>query len=335
MPRTMCRWTIVCCLLAGAACQGKPGGTPTAAPIDPAAVLATVDGKPITGADLLGAIDYQAKKNTLEALIEQRLLNGAAATAGMSVEQYLKKNVEEKVAAPAEAEMKQLYEQNKARMGNKSYEETKADITRYLTQRNTQQVEGKLMAELRAAAKVQVLLEPDRVKVEGGKNPSRGPKGAPIQIVEWTDYQCPFCARSRSTLNQIFETYGEKVYYVIRDFPLDFHKQSAKAHEAAHCAGDQEKYWEMNQKLFANQQAIDVPNLKEYAKELKLDAGKFDDCLAGGKHEKKVRENEAAGKAAGVNGTPAFFVNGIPLSGARPFSEFKELIDRELAKTGG
>jgi protein-disulfide isomerase len=116
-----------------------------------------------------------------------------------------------------------------------------------------------------------------------------------------------------------------------RDYPLPFHAQAEKASEAALCAADQNKYWEMHEKLFANQQALGVPQLKEHAKGLGLDQAKFDKCLDGGDKAKEVEVSRKAGEEAGVNGTPHFFINGRPLSGAQPFEEFKKVIDAELA----
>ncbi|MBI2346592.1 MAG: DsbA family protein [Deltaproteobacteria bacterium] len=113
---------------------------------------------------------------------------------------------------------------------------------------------------------------------------------------------------------------------------MNFHKNAFKAHEAAHCANDQDKYWEYNTLLFEHQQALEMAQLKSYARQLKLDTAAFDKCLESGKHTAKVQKNLDAGIAAGVNGTPAFFVNGIGLSGARPFEDFKGIIEGELAK---
>jgi protein-disulfide isomerase len=120
------------------------------------------------------------------------------------------------------------------------------------------------------------------------------------------------------------------VRLVYREFPLPFHAQAPKASEAALCAGDQNKYWELHEKLFANQQGLGIPELKGHAKGLGLDMGKFDKCLDGGDKAKVIEESKKAGEALGVTGTPAFFINGRSLSGAQPFEKFKELIDYEL-----
>jgi protein-disulfide isomerase len=166
------------------------------------------------------------------------------------------------------------------------------------------------------------------------EGPAMGEEKAPVTIVEFSDYQCPFCSRAEDTVKKVLDSYKGKVRLVFRDYPLPFHPQAQKASEAAHCAGDQGKYWQMHEKLFANQSALGVPQLKDHAKGLGLDAAKFDKCLDSGEKAKIVETSKKAGDEAGVNGTPAFFINGRPLSGAREFEKFKEIIDYELANNG-
>ena len=132
-------------------------------------------------------------------------------------------------------------------------------------------------------------------------------------------------------MGKVMKAYDGKVRVVYRDFPLPIHPQAQKAAEAAHCAGDQGKYWEMHEKLFANQKALEPTALKGYAKDIGLDQGKFDKCLDSGEKAKVVETNRKAGEKVGVTGTPAFFVNGVQLTGAQPFEEFKTIIDGELA----
>jgi protein-disulfide isomerase len=130
----------------------------------------------------------------------------------------------------------------------------------------------------------------------------------------------------------VVRVYGDKIRVVYRDLPLPMHPNAAKAAEAAHCAGEQGKYWEMHAKLFSNQRALEVPALKGYAKDLKLDQAKFDKCLDSGATAALVEEGKKAGNELGINGTPAFFVNGVMINGAQPFDAFKEIIDAELAQ---
>lgn len=172
--------------------------------------------------------------------------------------------------------------------------------------------------------------DPDRVSLSTDDDPSFGPEDAPVTIIEFSDFQCPYCARAVPTIKQIIEEYGDNVRIVFRDFPLSFHKDAQKAAEAAECADDQGKFWEMHDKIFENQNAMGVDDLKQYAENLGLDTEEFDLCLDSDKYAEEVQNDLRDGQKVGVTGTPAFFVNGIKISGAKPFSEFKQVIDQEL-----
>ncbi len=179
--------------------------------------------------------------------------------------------------------------------------------------------------------------EPRRVQVSQDDDPAIGPSDAPVVIIEFSDYQCPFCRKFRlETLDKILETYRGKVRFVYRDFPLEnIHVYALKAAEAADCAGEQGKYFEYHDVLFEKQddwaQRGEVAFV-EYAKQIGLDVESFKVCLASGRYEEEVRKDLQDGLRAGVTGTPAFFINGIPLKGAQPFEAFKAIIDSELAK---
>lgn len=325
-----------------AACSGKTPTSSTAPQLTGTnAVVAIVNGTTITDAELTEAVKddlkqfdmqvYKIKKNALDDLVEQKLIEAAAKKDGKSVDAYTKINIDDKIKKPGAEEIKAFYESHKDQVGGKSFDEVKESISQFMNRGAAQGARNDLMAQLRKDAKVEIKLEPPRATVEVGDNPSKGPKNAPVTIIEFTDYQCPFCGRVRPTVNQIMDKYKDQVRYVLRDYPLPFHGDSKKAHEAAHCAGDQGKYWEMNTLLFKNQNALQVSKLKDYAKEIGLNQGKFDKCLDSGKYTKKVDENQAYGGKVGVNGTPAFFINGIALSGAQPIGAFTEVIDSELA----
>ncbi len=144
-----------------------------------------------------------------------------------------------------------------------------------------------------------------------------------MTIVEWSDFQCPFCSRVVPTLAQIKEKYGKDVRVVFRHQPLPFHQNAKPAAEAALAAHEQGKFWEMHDKLFANQKALDRATFEKYAQELGLDMGKFKAALDSGKFTAQIEADSAAGSAVGANGTPTFFVNGRSLVGAQPFEAFK------------
>jgi protein-disulfide isomerase len=173
-------------------------------------------------------------------------------------------------------------------------------------------------------------------KVEAGNGPSKGPKSAPVQIVLFSDFQCPFCSRVEPTVKQIEEKYKGKVHIVWRNYPLPFHQFAQTAAEASMAANEQGKFWEMHDKMFANQQALARPALEQYAQEIGLDMGKFKSDLDSGKYKAVVNADVqyANGLGTGGFGTPTFFINGRKIAGAMPFESFASIIDDELKKKG-
>jgi len=167
-------------------------------------------------------------------------------------------------------------------------------------------------------------------------DPGQGPEDAAVTVIEFSDFQCPYCARFYTeTLTQIIENYGDRIRFVYRDFPLtSLHANALKAAEASECADDQGKYWEYHDLLFQNQAALDVDSLKSYATSLGLDAAAFNDCLDTDEHMDEVRKDVQDGIAAGVEGTPAFFINGQLVSGAQPYAAFQSIIEAALADAG-
>ena len=174
---------------------------------------------------------------------------------------------------------------------------------------------------------------PSKTSVSAEDDPFKGSENAPVTIVEFSDFQCSFCARFYlETFGQIEGNYIKtgKVKFVYRDFPLGFHQFAQKAAEASECADEQGKFWEYQDKIFKNQQLLETPNLKQYAKDLELDTAKFNDCLDSGKMTSEVQKDLKDGQSYGVNGTPAFFINGVLVSGAQPYATFQEIIDQAL-----
>jgi protein-disulfide isomerase len=176
--------------------------------------------------------------------------------------------------------------------------------------------------------------QPEIIDVSIDDDSILGDEDAPVTIIEFSDYECPFCARFYlNTLPQLKREYIDtgKVKLVYRDFPLSFHQNAQKAAEAAECAGEQDKYYEMHDKIFENQQAITTTNLKEYAKEIGLNTNEFNECLDSGEMASEVQKDFQDGQSIGVRGTPTFFINGKLLRGAQPFEEFQKIIEKELA----
>ncbi len=309
----------------------------------PAGPLAIVAGKPIAVSDVdelvraqlmdLRAREYQLRSQALDALITQELLAKEAAARGVTPEALHKAEVEDK-AVVTDADAKAYYDANKARIGAGTSEaDALGQIKSGLAQQRQAERRAAFARELRKKYDVKVLLDPYRVPVEVGTAPVRGNPKAPVTVVEFSDFQCPFCVRSRPTVTKVRETYGDKVRWVFRHFPLEFHAQAEKAGEAAACAGEQGKFWQMHDLLWTNTAKLQVPDLKAHAATLGLDTAKFGQCLDSGKYAGLVHSDQEAGQSYGVSGTPAFFVNGRPLVGAQPFDAFAQVIDDELQRS--
>ncbi len=303
-----------------------------------AAAVASVNGAVIREADLkigpkLKELEQQAYQLRLEALqevIEQRLLEQEAAKTSTTVEDLLAKNVEAKTADPSPEEVEAFYGQQKSRI-NKPLDEIRPQLEEFLKGMKRRDARSSYLAELRKAGDVKILVEAPRAEIEIGNSPRRGPAEAPVTIVEISDFHCPFCRRAQPTLGEIQAKYPGKVRFVYKDLPLrEIHPQAQSAGEAAHCAGDQGKYWDYHKALFALPQITEgvYPRI---ASSLQLDPLAFQKCLDSRKHEATVNANFEQATEVGANSTPTFFVNGIRLSGSQPLESFAEIIDAELA----
>ncbi len=339
--------TLGALVLAALACQ-SPRPTPAATPDAGGknAPVARIGGVVVTAEELDKSIrnelnemeqkTYDLRKQALDQLINQRLVEQKAKAVNKEVPDFLRDELATKVADPKDEEVRALYERAKAaKQVEEPFDKVKDQIVGFLKQQKGQAVLVQYLEQLRAENKVEILLPaylPPKVEV-AATGPSKGPANAPITIVEFSDFQCPYCAKAEPTVKDLMELekYKGKIKLVYRDYPLEFHKLAPKASEAAHCAGDQGKYWEMHGRLFAATPKLEVTDLKAYARELSLDAGRFDKCLDSGEKAKVVTDHAKAGEDAGVRGTPAFFINGRLISGAQPLSAFTAIIDAELA----
>jgi protein-disulfide isomerase len=207
----------------------------------------------------------------------------------------------------------------------------KAVIQKELRAKKARDVFGALKKE---AGFTMVLPGPEKKrKTVDATGPSRGGKTAKVTIVEFADFECPYCARAHETVMAVLKAYGDKVRIVFRHYPLSFHPKAPKAAEATACADEQGKFWEMHDALFESQE-LDEEALKLQAKQVGVDEAKFATCLSSGRTMPLVKRDMAAGQQAGVNGTPAFFINGFMISGAQPEEAFRKIIDAELARLG-
>ncbi|HWE23378.1 MAG TPA: thioredoxin domain-containing protein [Myxococcales bacterium] len=337
--------------LAAACKTGSPAQQSPLA-VNPGEQVAVVDGQPVTygdvqkehGSKLIQAevkalTELQdARRSAVDEYVTKRLIDAEAKSKGETLEQWYEKEVLGGIAAPGDDEVKKFYEQNKSQMGGQSYDQMQPRIANYLKQQRGREQLGKAVEELKAKHGVQITLaQPNLPRIEvAATGPSRGPDQAPVTIVEFSDFQCPYCGREFPVVERLMKEYDGKVRLVFRHFPLDFHPYAQKAAEAGACAADQgiDKFWKMHDKMFGNQQKLAVDDLKSYAKEVGVDSTRFDKCLDSGEKRALVNADEKAGQQAGVSGTPAFFVNGIFINGAVPYEQFKETVDRELNRKG-
>jgi len=342
--------------LVTAACQGGAEKAPAAdtaakpaiaakVPLGPTTIVAVVNGENVTLADVdkeaaaqlrqlrRQAVEqeYALRQGALEAMVAKRLVGAEAKKRGVSEEELLKVEIEQKTPPPTEAEMREFYTQNQARMPG-PFDQVKSQLGPYLHNQKAQARLVEYITELRSASQVTLSLpQPELPRVEvAATGPARGPAGAPVTMVVFSDFECPYCAKSKPVIDQVASTYGDKVRIVFRDYPLPFHAKAPKAAEAGHCADAQGKFWAYHDYVFEHQDKLEVADLKAAAVAVGLDAAAFDACLDGGKMAEVVQKNADAGKEAGVSGTPAFFINGRPLDGAQPFDAFKQIIDAEL-----
>jgi protein-disulfide isomerase len=278
---------------------------------------------------------HQARSAALSERIDAGLLVEESLRRGMPVDELQEAEAAARAAPVTDADLEAFYEENQARIQG-SLDEVRERLRGYLQRSREAESRRAYLQELREAARVELLLpEPafPRVAV-AATGPARGPDDAPVTMIVFSEFQCPYCAQASPVLASLSEEYGDRLRVVFRDFPLPSHSLAQKASEAAHCAGLQGAFWAMHDRLFAHPRELDVASLKAHARALGLDGAAFDGCLDEGRTAKVVTDNRDAGREAGVTGTPAFFINGRYLSGARPAETFRALIDEELARAG-
>jgi protein-disulfide isomerase len=277
---------------------------------------------------------YRLKRQKLDQMIGDRLLAREASRRKIPVESLVEVEVNAKAAAVTPEEIHRVYELNQSQL-RKPETEVADQIRDLLRDQKIATRRAEFVKSLQSQTKVSIYLEPPAPfrSVVGGDGPSRGPVEAQITIVEFEDFQCPFCKKAQATLDQVLLRYKDKVRVVHRDFPLQpLHPASQKAHEAARCAEEQGKFWEYRELLYKDAPAAGPEQLNAYASKTGVDVAAFKQCLDSGKFKMVVQKDEAEGDRLGVQGTPAFFINGRLLSGAQPEDEFARVIDEELNK---
>ncbi|MBF0193141.1 MAG: DsbA family protein [Magnetococcales bacterium] len=273
---------------------------------------------------------YELREEKVQEIVINHLLGLEAKANNIAADQVLQKMVLDKIPPLSDADVAEFIKANAARLpdGGKGMEEK---IRGYLLKQLQQNLQAAYLQSLTSKYNVTFLLETPRYDVPGPQDLVKGNKNAPITIIEFSDYECPYCRRAQKALKQVEKEYGNKIRFVFRHFPLPFHKKAPKASEAAQCAQDQKAFWSFHHALFKKDAELSVSAYKKLAKKLKLNSKKFNKCLDSDKYASRVAADKKDGKALGITGTPTFFVNGIKLVGAVPFSDFVEVIEKELA----
>jgi protein-disulfide isomerase len=308
----------------------------------PGTVVATVAGRPLTAGAInerlkpivykLRLNSYTLAKQALDLTINDLLLLTESNRRNVPPEEIVRKEISEKVRPPTEAEIAKFYNDNKAKIPSE-LATVSSQIASYLLEQDRQRLELALSERLRTGADIRMLISAPALPVQTisvDDDPVRGDANAPVTIVEFTDFQCPSCAAMQPILDEVVKSYGNKVRWVVRDFPLAMHANARKAAEAANAANAQGKFFEYIALLMKRQNALDVPSLKKYASELGLDRARFDAALDSGKYAAEVKHDLDEGELYGVDSTPAIFINGIALTEIS-VEALRAAIDRGLA----
>jgi protein-disulfide isomerase len=303
--------------------------------------VATIHNHPITESELDARVLqgmpknqlYNLRMQALDQMIDQSVVEAAAKKANLTPSDYLK--AELKDTPVTEADAKKYYQDHKAGIDaqthNAPFDQIKAPLMNALQNRQNHQQRDALLEKLRAENGVKILLKPPRTEVASAGHPSSGAKDAPVTLVEFSDFQCPYCRAAEPTVQAVRQKYGDKIRFVYMDFPLGMHAHAMDAANAAQCAGDQGKFWQYHDALFADQGKLAPADLKATAAKLGLDTKKFAACFDSQQHDGEIRAEEAQGSADGVSATPTFFVNGREIEGAEPLPTFESTIDQEMA----
>jgi protein-disulfide isomerase len=311
---------------------------PQPAPDEPVAIVA---GHPIYQQDLMSVAgpslldlrkqEFKLKSDALNQLIRKKLIEVEAKKRGLSTEELLKSEVDSKVTEPSDDEARGYYLAVKNQT-TLPFDQVKSQVKQLLRKTEIEQGHEKYADSLRDKIEVSILLQPPVVQVDYDASRTQGDTDAPITIVEFADFQCPFCSRVQSLLKDVLGKYKGKVKLAYRDFPLSqIHPHAEMAAEASRCALAQGKYWEMHDAMYADQSKLDEAALVSTAAGLGIDQNSFSSCLKSSKYKPVVQQDLQAGSDAGVNATPTFFINGEFLGGAQSDADFTKIIDRQLS----
>ena len=317
--------------------------------------VAVLDGQIITQQELEKAADAELKSlevrrlqnesalaqdkqqilsKALDQIVAEKLLDLEAAKQKKTKAELLEAEVDSNVETPSDAEVDAFYEANKDRIPIPKAQEL-PQVKQYLVERSRTRFRDMLVNRLKKEHGFKSYLEPLRASVATAGFPSKGPANAPVTIVEFSDFECPYCGGLYPTMKQVEKNYPQQVRIVYRQFPLtNIHPYAQKAAEASLCANAQKKFWEFHDSMFEKQRELSIADLKQRAVDLKLDTQEFNQCLDSGRHAAAIQADIQEGAKHGVTGTPALFINGRLLSGNQPYAEIRDVIEDELQRKG-
>ncbi len=299
--------------------------------------LATLEGKALLESDLTVTPDqrkleqqlYQLRSKALSSVIGTRLLESEAGRRGITVTELLQAEIEPKIGVPTNSEVQNLYNAQKDKI-NKPLKEVREQLVEYIRQARANIHLADLVTQLKEASDLKILLDPPRLPVDLEDVRFTGPDDAPVTVIEYSDFQCPYCRKTQPVLTELREHYGDQVRWGFKDLPLtEIHPEAMRAAQAARCADEQGEFWAFRAKLF-DQELFTDAKYQEVAKEVGLNTKKLMECLDSGKFEADVVEDAREARQFGIEGTPAFLINGVLAVGALPVETFKEYIGREL-----
>jgi protein-disulfide isomerase len=273
---------------------------------------------------------YESRRIAADEIIGNLLLDQEAKRRGIERTVLFEQEITSHVVAVTDADAAAWFQANPQRVQGATIDQVRAPIKSLLTQERMQTARDAFLDKLKAKTAVRVTLEPPRQTVRAGNSPARGPANAPIELIEFADFQCPFCLAAAPTVKKVLDTYGDRIRFVYRNFPLQSHPNAKPAAEAAQCANEQGQFWPYHDRLFADPGKLADADLKKTAADLGLDGTRFNKCVDDHKYQSVVDADAQAGGEAGVSGTPAFFINGRLLTGAQPYEAFKRVIEEEL-----
>jgi protein-disulfide isomerase len=283
------------------------------------------------GGGKLFQVLYEARQAALDDIVANLLIDQEAKARGMERSKLIEQEIMARLSPPTDADIEEWYRANPDRVQGAKLEQVRAPIRALLAERRLALARDRYVDQLKSKTTVRITLQPPRQVIATAGHHGQGSADAPIELVEFADFQCPFCFRAHPTVEQVLRTYGDRIHFVYRHYPLTNHPNARPAAEASECAAEQDKFWPYYEVLFSDPSKLDSAGLKASAAQVGIDVDRFNACVDSHKYKSVVEADMKEGEEAGVTGTPAFFVNGRMLSGAQPFEQFKQVIDEELA----